>query len=249
MDSSASSHGGYLPKPDVLLNGQNYKAWSSTMRLHLRGLKLWGHVDGSRPAPPHPAISSEMSPGSVDSTGDSSFQAWAKWQDDDSRAVAIIGQSCEMAIRLAICEFPTAKVIWDHLSDLYQPSSQALHYSLLQSLATIYQRDRSVQEFFAEITALWRQVDEMAPSHCVSCSHCVATAQYRDSSRVYEFLMRLRPDFEAVRSQFLHRQTPPTFRDTLSTIFAEETRLCTMEEEPSHLTFPHAVLTAPQFPP
>ena len=79
-----------------------------------------------------------MSPGSVDSTGDSSFQAWAKWQDDDSRAVAIIGQSCEMPIRLAICEFPTAKVIWDHLSDLYQPSSQALHYSLLQSLATIY---------------------------------------------------------------------------------------------------------------
>ena len=79
-----------------------------------------------------------------------------------------------MPIRLAICEFLTAKVIWDHLSDLYRPSSQALHYSLLQSLATIYQRDRSVQEFFAEITALWRQCDEMAPSHCVSCSHCVA---------------------------------------------------------------------------
>ena len=91
MDSTASGHGGYLPKPDVLLNGQNYKAWSSTMRLHLRGLKLWGHVDGSRTAPPHPAATSEMSPGSTDSTGDSSFPAWVKWQDDDSRAVAIIG--------------------------------------------------------------------------------------------------------------------------------------------------------------
>ena len=76
--SPASGHGGYLPKPDVLLNGQNYKAWSSTMRLLLRGLKLWGHVDGSRTALPHPVTASEMSLGSVDSTGDSSFQAWAK---------------------------------------------------------------------------------------------------------------------------------------------------------------------------
>ena len=60
--------------------------------------------------------------------------------------------------------------------------------------------------------------------------------------------MRLRPDFEAVRSQFLHRQTPPTLRDTLSTILAEETRLRTMEE-PSHSASPHAVLAAPQFSP
>ena len=107
-------------------------------------------------------------------------------QEDDSRAIAIIGQSCEMTIRLAICEFPTAKVIWYHLCDLYQPSSQALQYSLLQTLAATYQRDRSVQEFFAEITALWRQCDEMMPSHCLSCSHCVAIAQYRDSVRVYD---------------------------------------------------------------
>jgi hypothetical protein len=140
MDATASGPGGYLPRLDVLLTGQNYKAWSSTMRMHLRGLKLWGHVDGSRPAPPHPDTLSEMSPGSIDSTGDSSFQAWAKWQDDDSRAVAVIGQSCDVPIRLAICEFPTAKVIWDHLSDLYRPSSQALRYSLLQTLATTYQR-------------------------------------------------------------------------------------------------------------
>ena len=111
MDSTASGLGGYLPKPDVLLNGQNYKAWSSTMRMHLRGLKLWGHVDGSRPAPPHPDTSSTASSGSTVSTNDPSFQAWAKWQDDDSRAIVVLGQSCEVPIRLAICEFTTARVI------------------------------------------------------------------------------------------------------------------------------------------
>ena len=132
MDSTTSGPSGYVPRPDVLLNGQNYKAWFTTMRMHLRGLKLWRHVDGSRPAPPHPDTLSATSSGSVDSTSDSSYQAWAKWQDDEDRAIAIIGQSCDVPIRLAISEFPTAKVIWDHLSDLYRPSSLALRYSLLQ---------------------------------------------------------------------------------------------------------------------
>ena len=247
MDSTTSGPGSYLPRPDILLTGQNYKAWFTTMRMHLRGLRLWGHVDGSRPAPPHPDTLSEMSPGSIDSTGASSFQAWAKWQDDDVRAVAIIGQSCDVPIRLAISEFPTAKVIWDHLSDLYRPSSLALRYSLLQMLETSYQRDRSVQDFFAEITSLWRQCDEMEPSHCLTCSHCVATTAYRESGRVFVFLMRLRPEFEAVRSQFLHRTTSPTLRDTLSSVLAEETRLRSLEGA-SHSAPPHAVLAAPQYP-
>ena len=117
---------------------------------------------------------------------------------------------------------------------------------MLQTLAATYQRDRSVQEFFAEITALWRQCDEMTPSYCLSCSHCVAIAQYRDAVRVYEFLMRLRPEFEAVRSQFLHRPTPSTLRDTLSSIIAEETRLRTMEGT-QHSASSHVVLVAPQF--
>ena len=127
MDSTTSGPGGYLPRPDILLNGQNYKAWSSTMRMHLRGLKLWGHIDGSRPSPSDSDVSFAASSGSSStvSSEDPSFLAWAKWQDDDSRAISIIGQSCEVPIRLAICEFPTAKAIWDHLSSLYQPSLSA----------------------------------------------------------------------------------------------------------------------------
>ena len=61
----------------------------------------------------------------------------------------------------------------------------------MQTLAVTFQRDCSVQEFFAELTDLWRQSDEMTPSPCPTCTHYVAIAQDRDFARVYDFLMRL----------------------------------------------------------
>ena len=57
--------------------------------------------------------------------------------------------------------------------------------------------------------------------------------------------MCLCPEFEAVRFQFLHQQTPPILHDTLSSILAEETRLRTMEGT-QHSTSTHTILAAPQ---
>ena len=64
---------------------------------------------------------------------------------------------------------------------------------------------------------------------------------------MYEFLMRLRPEFETVRAQLMHRVPPPPLSDTLSLVIAEETRLRSLSDSPSHLatTGPHAVLAAP----
>ena len=127
------------------------------------------------------------------------------------------------------------------------PSSQALCYSLLQTLGVCFQRDRSVQKFFAELTDLWRQCDEMAPSLCPTCPRCLATAQDRDFLHMYEFLMRLHPEFETVRAQLLHRVTPPSLSDTLALVIAAETRLRSLEAAPSSAA-PHTVLAASQLP-
>ena len=167
----------FLQKADVILDGRNYKAWTATISVILRGLDLWGHIDGTEPAPPPPIALPANSSSSTVSTGPSSQRSeWAKWRSDDSRAIAVICQSVELPIRLQVFELPMAKAIWDHLRRLYLPSSQALRYSLFQTLGTCYQRDRSVQEFFAELTDLWRQGDEMAPTHCLTCSQCECAA-------------------------------------------------------------------------
>ena len=58
----------FLQKADVILDGQNYKAWSATVGVILCGLDLWGHIDGTEPAPPPPAVSPAESSSTV-STG------------------------------------------------------------------------------------------------------------------------------------------------------------------------------------
>ena len=216
----------FLQKADVILDGQNYKVWFATVGVILRGLDLWGHIDGTEPAPPPPTVNPVDSSSSTVSTCTSSQRSdRVKWRSDDSRAIAVICQSRELPIRLAVYELPTAKAMWDHLRHLYLPSSQTLHYSLFQTLGVCYQRDRFVQAFFAEITNIWRQCDEMAPLPCLTFPQCAATTQDRDFHRMYEFLMRLRPEFEAVRAQLLHRVPPPSLSDTLALVIAEETRI------------------------
>ncbi|KAH7663855.1 Retrotransposon Copia-like N-terminal protein [Dioscorea alata] len=205
----ASAQVSYLQKADVMLDGKNYKAWSSTLRVLLRGLNLWGHVDGTRPPPISSTVASSTSSSSTVTGASSSPSAdLLKWTEDDARTIAIICQSCELPIRLAVCDFSTSKAIWDHLRALYLPYSQALRYSLLQTLTSTYQRESFVSDFFAMLSDLWRQCDEMAPSPSPTCDRCLAIAQDRDYLRIYEFLMRLRPEFEAVRAQLLHRVTP-----------------------------------------
>ena len=68
----------------------------------------------------------------------------------------------------------------------------------------------------------------------------------RDFHRVYEFLMRLRPEFEVVRAQLLHRVPPPPLSDTLALVIAEETRLRSLGAAPPPATGPHVVLATPQ---
>ena len=151
----ASGNISYLQKADVLLDGKNYKAWSFTLWVFLQGSNLWGHIDRTKPTPSL-SVASEISSHSFSSGVVSSHaHDWAQWHEDDARAIKVLCQSWELPIRLAVCDLPTTKIIWDHLRRLYLPSSQSQKYSLLHALSTIYQRDRSVQDFYAELSDLW----------------------------------------------------------------------------------------------
>ena len=243
----ASSHLFYLPKSDITVDGSNYKEWATTLRVILRRLHLWGHIDSTTPAPPSVVFDEASSPSATSGTvlPPSPPSNWKKWHEDDSWVIFVLCQSVEISIRMVVCEFPTAKEIWDHLRQLYLPSSQAQKCSLVQTLASAYQRDRSVQAFFAELSDLWRQLDGMFTSGCSTCMSYTTIAQERDHLRMYEFPMRLRPEFESVLPQMMHRAVPPSLRDSLAVVIAEETRLHSFEGM-HHSSTPHSVLVAPQ---
>ena len=104
------------------------------------------------------------------------IQDWAKWDEDDSCAIAVLCQSCELPIHLAVYDLPTVEAILEHLRRLYLPSRVRLRDTLWCNLSLTYQRDRSVQDFYIELSDLWRQLNAMSSSSCSTCESCLAVA-------------------------------------------------------------------------
>ncbi|XP_039146892.1 uncharacterized protein LOC120284166 [Dioscorea cayenensis subsp. rotundata] len=205
--ASTSSAPHFLAPVDIKLNGFNYREWFTTVRIVLLGMDLLAHVDGTSPQP---------------STPDTS------WTLADRRTMTIICQSCEIDVRMEIGHLPTAHAMWEHLAHMFEHSSSARQYAILQDLTHIQQRERSVREYVTNLRSLWHQIDSLETSTCLKCTCCKTRTQSRQIQRTFEFLMHLHPDFEAIRSQLLNRDPLPSYDDVIRSVIAEETSLSTL---------------------
>ncbi|XP_020102601.1 uncharacterized protein LOC109720129 [Ananas comosus] len=193
---------------DVKLSGPNYREWSVSIQLLFDALDLTGHIDGAGPP-----------------TDDSKLKDWLV---ADRRARGIISTSVNIDIRMQLINLSTAHQMWSLLRQMYEQSSYAQSYAEFQEISMAHQGERSIQEFYSFMQARWRQLATMDEPLCRTCSACQCTVkqkQVRDQQRLFQFLMRLRPEFEALRGQLLHRTPFPTIDVALAELIAEETRL------------------------
>jgi hypothetical protein len=72
--------------------------------------------------------------------------------------------------------------------------------------------------------AIWRQLDSLRTAVCGTCPCCRTVRSDLEFQRVYEFLSRLRKEFEPRHAQLLARGRVP-ISEVLSELRAEETRL------------------------
>ncbi|KAG8381706.1 hypothetical protein BUALT_Bualt05G0000600 [Buddleja alternifolia] len=101
----------------VHFNGKNYSAWAFHFHIFVEGKGLWGHVDGSNPAP--------------DRNKDKDEQA--KWDIKDAQIMEWIQGSVEPNITLNLRPFKTAAETWSDLKKLYSLSSvQSVHETTIR---------------------------------------------------------------------------------------------------------------------
>ena len=140
--------------------------------------------------------------------------------------------------------------MWTHLRQRYEPSGDALYLSVVRQEHSLQQGDATVDAFYAQSSAVWRQLDSLRTAGCRSCPCCLDVRADLEFQRVYEFLTRLRPEFEQRRAQLLARHPRVTLLEALTEIRAEETRLsgAGLMPLPSVLAArPPATPTAPRF--
>ena len=103
-----------------------------------------------------------------------------------------------------MAKFNYPKDAWDHLARLYTQSNPARRYQLEWDIKNADQGNDSIHDFFIKMTALWDQLALMEPTFkTTDDAHTFEV--YRQRTRLVQFLMALRPNFEHVRGQLLQR--------------------------------------------
>jgi len=88
------------------------------------------------------------------------------------------------------------------------------------------QGDSTVDDFYAQMSAVWRQLDSIGPPLSSStCDSCKAQKVALETRRTYDFLSRLRDEFEQLRAQLVSRVPCVSLMEALAAVRNEELRL------------------------
>jgi hypothetical protein len=144
--------------------------------------------------------------------------------DEDARAAAVLTSSVLPQFTSEFMGLPTAADMWPHLRQHYQPSRDALYLSVVHQEHALQQGDSTIDEFYTQSAAIWRQLDSLCTAVCGTYPCCRTVRSDMEFQRVYELLSRLRKEFEPRRAQLLARGRVP-ISEVLSELRVEETRL------------------------
>jgi hypothetical protein len=144
--------------------------------------------------------------------------------DEDARDVAVLTSSILPQFASEFMGLPTVADMWAYLRQRYQPSRDALYLSVVCQEHALQQGESTIDEFYTQSAAIWRQLDSLCTAVCGTCPCCQTVRSDLEFQRVYEFLSRLCKEFEPRRAQLLARGHLP-ISEVLSELRAEETRL------------------------
>jgi len=144
--------------------------------------------------------------------------------NDDARATTVLTTSVLPQFASEFMSLRTVADMWAHLRQRHQPSGDALYLSVVRQEHDLQQGDSTIDQFCTQSAAIWRQLDSLRTAVCGTCPCCQIVRSDLEFQRVYEFLSRLRKEFEPRRAQLLARGRVP-ISEVLSELRAEEIRL------------------------
>ncbi|XP_037457494.1 uncharacterized protein LOC119328613 [Triticum dicoccoides] len=230
-----------VPRCPVIFNRQNYRDWVQHMKLHMRGQLVWEHLSGALPCPLLPTPPAELAfPVDADETKQremldafeeateeyqNQLHLYKQWTNDDARASSILVNSMDVDLTMDVVALTTAYQMWEHLRHRYESTGDAMYLSVVRQEQQLQQGDATVDDFYKEMSAVWRQLDSLGADVCRRCQCCVRQQAKLEVRRLYDFLTRLRPEFEQSRAQLLARHPRLSTLEALAEVRSEEVRL------------------------
>ncbi|CAI0429968.1 unnamed protein product [Linum tenue] len=197
----------------VRLNSKNFALWEFQFQIFVQGKGLAGILDGTdkKPSVP-PATAAEL----------------ALWVQNNAKVMTWLLNSVDSSIVLGLRLLPDAHSMWKHLATTYSTTNTARQFELEFELARLHQGDMDVTAYFNAARLLWTEQDLLTAS-LRSKEASEEVKEERNQSRMLQFLMKLHPRFEAVRSQLI-KKDELKIDGLLGSLIREETRLRTQTQ-------------------
>jgi hypothetical protein len=192
-----------VPLPNVTIDGNNFREWSTMLRVCLDSQRLWGYLTSQTPRPSIPVHPEEPTTGADGaSPSDEAQVAYTKaseqymfdlsdyedWAADDACATQILLGSMKVEFAMDLASLPSTREMWSRAAELYQSKSHTLYISILELASSIRQQDSSIDAFYRQLTDVWRQLDSLAPAYYWSCDCCRLHQEHDDVLHLHEFL-------------------------------------------------------------
>nr|GMC82763.1 Retrovirus-related Pol polyprotein from transposon TNT 1-94 [Ipomoea batatas] len=193
----------------VRFNGKNYSAWAFPFELFVKGKELWSHISDCAP------------------DKEKEKEKYAKWEVKDAQIMSWILGSVEPSILLSLKPYKTSRGMWDYLKNVYNQSNSAQRFQLELKLSQLNQGSMSIQEFYSSFETLWTEYTNIVYAN-VPSEGLVVVLNIHETSKRDQFLMKLRGEFETIRSNLMNRQLVPSMNICVGELLREEQRLTTM---------------------
>nr|GMC49703.1 Retrovirus-related Pol polyprotein from transposon TNT 1-94 [Ipomoea batatas] len=195
----------------VRLNGKNYSAWAFQFELFVKGKELWSHINGSDSAPDK----------------EKEKEKYAKWEVKDAQIMSWILGSVEPSILINLKPYKTSRGMWDYLKKVYIQNNSARRFQLELELGQLSQGSMSIQEFYSSFETLWVEYTDIVYAN-VPPEGLSAVQSVHETSKRDQFLMKLRGEFETIRSNLMNRELVPSMDICVGELLKEEQRLTTL---------------------
>ncbi|KAG6735328.1 hypothetical protein POTOM_062110 [Populus tomentosa] len=194
----------------VRFTGKNYSAWAFQFQIFVKGKELWGHIAGTIPAP----------------DSEQEKEKYVKWEVKDAQIMSWILGSMEHSMLLNLKPYKSSREMWDYLKKVYNQSNTARRFQLELELGQLSQGSMSIQEFYSSFVNLWAEYTDIVYAS-VPLEGLVAIQSVHETSKRDQFLMKLRGEFEAIRSNLMNREPVPFLDICVGELLREEQRIIT----------------------
>ncbi|KAJ0855244.1 putative transcription factor interactor and regulator CCHC(Zn) family [Helianthus annuus] len=183
---------------------ENYRVWSSAMKLALEAKNKFGFIDG------------KCKKNSEDDVLSS------QWDRCNSVVLSWLLNSVSEELYLGQVFSKLVSEVWIDLKETYDKVDGSIVYDLYKKINCITQSGSSVSEYYHRLNTMWKQFD--AVLQLPTCS-CQAAKDYNDFStliKLMQFLMGLDDVYQPVRTNLLTREPLPTVKVAFSIVSREE---------------------------